>query len=120
MRVTTKPVDLGDFHLEAGANIIIPIYVLHRHRRLWPDPLTFDPSRFSSKGADRHRCAYIPFGAGPRSCIGGAFSMIEAKVMLATLLAQARFELPEQEAPLPIARITLRPKQGLKLKVTML
>jgi cytochrome P450 len=62
----------------------------------------------------------MPFSTGPRSCIGGAFSMLEAKSLLATLLASSRFELPEWEVPEPLARITLRPKRGLKLKVTML
>jgi cytochrome P450 len=62
----------------------------------------------------------MPFGAGPRTCVGGTFAMVEGKTILATILANARLELPEGEAPLPFARITLRPKGGLKLKVTML
>lgn len=121
MRIATRRVKLGDVELGPGATINIPIYVVHRHRRLWQDPLRFDPSRFGAEArAARHRCAYMPFSTGPRSCIGGAFSMIEVKTMLATLLARARFDLPDREVPLPLARITLRPKQGLKLKVTML
>jgi cytochrome P450 len=121
MRIATRPVKLGNVELGPGATINIPIYVVHRHRRLWQDPLRFDPSRFDPElKAERHRCAYMPFSTGPRSCIGGAFSMIESKTMLATLLARARFEIPDEEVPLPLARITLRPKQGLKLKVTML
>jgi cytochrome P450 len=62
----------------------------------------------------------MPFGAGPRSCIGSIFAMLEGKAMLATLLASARFELPEAELPEPLARSTLRPRAGLKLKVMML
>ncbi|MGZ5850730.1 MAG: cytochrome P450 [Methyloceanibacter sp.] len=121
MRVTTKPVRLDNTELRAGATIVIPIYVVHRHRRLWRDPLLFDPSRFASEArAIRHRCAYMPFSTGPRSCIGGSFSMIEVKVLLATLLARARFERPEDEVPTPLARITLRPKKGLRLRVTVL
>ena len=113
--------EAGGCRARPGATINIPIYVVHRHRRLWQDPLRFDPSRFGAEArAARHRCAYMPFSTGPRSCIGGAFSMIEVKTMLATLLARAKFELPDREVPLPLARITLRPKQGLKLKVTML
>jgi len=63
---------------------------------------------------------YVPFGAGPRTCIGGSFAMLEGKTILATLLARARFALPDGETPTPFARITLRPKEGLKLNVTML
>ncbi|HZP09281.1 cytochrome P450 [Methyloceanibacter sp.] len=121
MRLTTRPVTVGDVALKKGAMIIVPIYVIHRHRRLWQDPLTFDPSRFSPEAkAGRPRCAYMPFGAGPRTCIGGTFAMVEGKTLLARILASARLELPEGEQPLPFARITLRPKGGLKLKVTML
>jgi cytochrome P450 len=121
MRRTLAPVTLGGIALGAGATIIIPIYVVHRHRRLWREPLSFDPSRFSAEAkATRHRCAYMPFGAGPRTCIGGSFAMLEGKTILATLLARARFALPDGEQPTPFARITLRPKEGLQLNVTML
>jgi cytochrome P450 len=121
MRLTTRPVTVGGVALKKGAMIIVPIYVIHRHRKLWQDPLRFDPSRFAPEAkAGRHRCAYMPFGAGPRTCIGGTFAMVEGKTILATILANARLELPEGEEPLPFARITLRPKDGLKLKVTML
>jgi cytochrome P450 len=121
MRRAARRTELGGHDIKQGATVIIPVYVVHRHQLLWNDPLKFDPARFSPEArAGRHRCAYMPFSAGPRSCIGGAFSMLEAKAMLATLLASAKFELPEREVPEPLARITLRPKQGLKLKVTML
>jgi cytochrome P450 len=121
MRRTLAPVTLGGIALGAGATIIIPIYVVHRYRRLWREPLSFDPSRFSAEAkATRHRCAYMPFGAGPRTCIGGSFAMLEGKTILATLLARVRFALPDGEQPTPFACITLRPKEGLRLNVTML
>jgi cytochrome P450 len=121
IRIVREPTQLGATKLEPGATIVIPIYVVHRHRRLWQNPLAFDPSRFNHEAkAKRHRCAYMPFGAGPRSCIGGSFAMLEAKIMLARLLSAARFELPRYELPIPVARITLRAKDGLRLKVTML
>jgi cytochrome P450 len=121
MRLTVKPVTLGGVALRQGALIIVPIYVVHRHRRLWHDPLRFDPARFFPEArAGRHRCAYMPFGAGTRTCIGGSFAMAEGRTILATILANAWLELPEGEQPLPFARITLRPKDGLRLKVTML
>jgi cytochrome P450 len=121
MRVAREDTHLGGHRVAAGANIMIPIYVVHRHERLWSEPLRFDPSRFAPKAkAARHRCAYMPFGAGPRSCIGATFAMLEGKAVLATLLARARFELPQGEVPVPLARVTLRSKSGLKLKATML
>ena len=121
MRRTIRPVTLGGVTLGAGATINIPVYIVHRHRSLWPDPLKFDPSRFTVEAAPgRHRCAYMPFGAGPRTCVGGSFAMIEGKTMLATLLQHASFALPEGERPTPFARVTLSPKYGLKLNVTML
>jgi cytochrome P450 len=120
MRRTRERVKLGAYELGEGATIVIPIYVVHRHRILWQDPLRFDPLRFRPEAsAGRHRSAYMPFGGGPRTCIGAAFAMMEGKAMLATLLAQTRFELPQGEVPVPLARVTLRPKPGLKLNVTM-
>jgi cytochrome P450 len=121
MRRTIAPVTLGGMELGVGTTITIPVYIVHRHRRLWRDPLKFDPSRFAAEvKAARHRCAYMPFGAGPRTCVGGTFAMVEGKTMLATLLDLASFALPEGEWPTPFARITLRPKEGLRLNVTML
>jgi cytochrome P450 len=121
MRRVRKSTRLGNIELREGATIVIPIYVVHRHRRLWRDPLAFDPLRFDeAECAARHRYAYIPFGAGPRSCIAGSFAMLEAKSMLATLLAGARFQLPPDEAPTPVARVTLRSSPSISLKVTLL
>jgi cytochrome P450 len=121
MRRTLAPVTLGGIEFAKGSIIVIPIYVVHRHRLLWRDPLRFDPSRFTPEAkAKRHRCTYMPFSTGPRSCIGAPFAFAEAKTMLATLLPRASFELPDGQAPTPFARITLRPKEGLTLKVTPL
>ena len=109
MRRAITYIEFGGHAIKPGVIIIIPIYVVHRHL-LWNEPVRFDPARFSAKAKSRrHRCAYMPFGAGPRSCIGSTFAMLEGKAMLAMLLASARFELPEAELPEPLARITLRP-----------
>jgi cytochrome P450 len=121
IRRTRRPVTLGGEQLREDANIVIPIYVIHRHRRIWNDPLRFDPSRFKLEArAKHHRCAFMPFGAGPRTCIGAAFSMLEGRTLLAAMLSRARFELPKGEKPRPLVRLSMRPKNGLKLKVTML
>jgi len=121
MRRATTHIELGGHAIKPGAIIIIPIYVVHRHERLWSEPLRFDPARFFAEAkSGRHRYAYMPFGGGPRSCIGNTFAMLEGKAILSTLLVRARFTLPEAEVPEPLARITLRPKAGLKLNVTIL
>jgi cytochrome P450 len=118
MRLAKRQTSLGGTEIKQGATITIPIYVVHRHRKLWKEPLKFDPARFAPEAASgRHRCAYMPFSAGPRNCIGGTFAMFEAKAMLATLLAGARFELPPGEVPTPVARITLHARPGVGLKV---
>ncbi|WP_376766380.1 cytochrome P450 [Rhizobium sophorae] len=63
--------------------LIVPIYAVHHHASLWSNPETFDPDRFSPEAAKaRHRYAYIPFGAGPRVCIGNAFAVMEAATSL--------------------------------------
>ena len=66
MRRTIAPVTLGGMELGVGTTITVPVYVVHRHRRLWRDPLNFDPSRFAAEAkTSRHRCAYMPFGGRP-------------------------------------------------------
>ena len=78
----------------AGTVVVISPYVLHRRRGLWDDPDAFDPSRFLGERRERiDRFAYIPFGAGPRVCIGMAFAMQEAIIILANLLRAFRFDL---------------------------
>jgi cytochrome P450 len=101
-----------------GATVCIIPWVVHRHRTLWDNPEKFDPERFSpERSQGRHRFAYIPFGAGPRVCIGMALAMTEAQLMLATLAQRYRMELvPEQDIVLQ-HRITMRPKNGIKMKL---
>lgn len=119
-RVARKDVDLGGTRIAAGGFVLIPMYAIHRHHRLWDDPDRFDPERFSvEEEARRPRYHYMPFGAGPRVCIGASFSMVEAAVMLATFVRAARFEVPAGYVPVPLSRITLQPKGGMPLMVRM-
>ena len=102
----------------AGTIVLIAPYVLHRHRALWDDPDAFDPSRFLGERRERiDRFAYIPFGAGPRVCIGMAFALQEAAIVLANLLRAFRFDLVEGSEVLPRQRVTLRPRESLKMHV---
>jgi cytochrome P450 len=110
-----------DGHLvRAGSSILLPIYAIHRHARRWERPDEFDPDRFApEKEAAIPRYQYMPFGAGPRVCIGMPFAMMEATVMLATFLQRARFACVEGHEPTPVASVTLIPKGGMPLKVAM-
>jgi cytochrome P450 len=111
---------LGGHEVSPGATVVMPIYAIHRHIRRWAEPDRFDPTRFApEREAAIERYQYIPFGAGPRICIGMAFAMIEATAMLATLLQKARFAPVEGREPYPLARVTLIPGGGLPLKVTL-
>jgi cytochrome P450 len=104
----------------AGTMGLIPIYAVHRHRRYWSDPDRFDPGRFSAANPIKPtRYQFLPFGVGPRICIGAAFAMIEATIMLATFIRAAHFEIAPDFRPQPVARIFLFPKHELPMRVTM-
>ena len=119
-RCTAKGVELGGKQIKAGTLIGLPIYAIHRHRKLWDDPDRFDPSRFApGREASYSRYQFIPFGAGPRICIGAAFALIEATAMLATLVRAVRFESLPAPEPIPVSRVVLLAKDGMPLKVTM-
>jgi len=110
--------ELAGVHIPAGAVISVSPYVLHRRRGLWDNPDAFDPARFLGERRERiDRFAYIPFGAGPRVCIGMAFAMQEGIVLLANLLRAFRFELVQGQSVMPQQRVTLRPNGGLKMHV---
>ncbi len=117
-RRTTRPETLAGRTLKPGTIVFIPIYAIHRHRRLWPDPDRFDHTRFLGDNAKQiPRTAYMPFGAGPRVCAGATFAMMEMVAALATLLQHVRFSTIESTRCEPVHRITLRPKGGLVLKL---
>jgi cytochrome P450 len=85
-------------------------WVLHRHRKHWDNPTAFAPDRFAGKLSPwSGGVAFLPFGAGPRICIGATFAMTEAHIMLATLLSRFRVTLGTARPVLPVARITTAP-----------
>ncbi|HZH51361.1 MAG TPA: cytochrome P450 [Microvirga sp.] len=109
---------VGELHIPAGSIVAIAPYVLHRHRRLWDEPDAFRPERFLPEERGRiDRFAYLPFGAGPRVCIGASFSLQEAVVVLATLVRAFRCDLVEGHEVMPLQRITLRPQDGLPMRL---
>ena len=119
-RIAEADTEIAGVPVKAGMGVGMPIYVIHRHRRLWDDPDRFDPSRFTpEQEAARPRYAYMPFGGGPRVCVGASFAMIEATAILATLVRAARFACPPGPEPVPLSRVVLAPRDGLPLRVTL-
>jgi cytochrome P450 len=117
-RVAVEDVELGGKRLAAGSLVVLPIFAIHRHRQQWDDPDRFDPDRFApEREAQYSRYQFMPFGAGPRICIGASFALIEATAMLATLVRAAHFEVPAGHNPTPVSRVTLRPSGGMPLVV---
>jgi cytochrome P450 len=105
--------------IRPGDTVMLPVYALHRNRLLWDDPDRFDPDRFADpKAVDRF--AYLPFGDGPRICIGASFALQEAVIILATLLARFRFTRVPGKDPKPVLILTLRPEGGVWLEVEKL
>jgi cytochrome P450 len=117
-RQATVDTELAGVPIKAGTQVIIPIYAIQRHRRRWRDPDHFEPSRFAPENeAQIPRYHYMPFGAGPRICIGMAFAMIEGIAILASLVRAASFQRTPGNDPEPVSRITLRPAGGMRLAV---
>ena len=106
---------IGDQEVLPGDIISIWPWILHRHKSLWDDPDAFDPDRFLADRGERHRFQYIPFGGGPRLCVGARFAMAEALAILAHWLAEWSFApVPGREVRLS-GMVTLRPAGGLPL-----
>lgn len=107
---------LGGREVRPGDTLLLPMYALHRSHLYWDDPDRFDPDRFAP-GTERDRFTFLPFGAGPRICIGAGFAVQEAVIILATLLARYRFDMT-RKIPQPRMILTLRPHGGVWLNVT--
>lgn len=119
VRQTTCPETFRDRAVPVGAQVVLSPWHLHRHERIWDNPDTFDPARWQTD-ACRHaaRDAYIPFSAGPRVCTGAGFAMVEGPLLLAMLVRAFRFQAVEGDVPVPVAHLTVRAKDGIRLRVT--
>ncbi len=115
-RKSTGGQRLHKHDLPDGSPVVISPWLVHRHRELWDRPNEFDPDRFEG-GLDQPPCAYIPFGQGPRICIGAAFAMQEAMLILASLARRYRFEPGPGPEPEPTSRLTIRSLNGISLRV---
>lgn len=119
-RICAEDVEAGGLAVKKGTFVFIPIYAIHRHRLLWRDPDVFDPDRFGpEESAGRHRFAYLPFGAGPRVCIGQTFAMIEAVAILATLVRGAVLEPDPGHKIRPVMRVSMRPQGGMPMTLRL-
>lgn len=113
-----KDTVIGDHLVRRGSIVLVNIIGLHRRADIWPDARSFRPERFlGDKEKQLPRCAYMPFGAGPRVCIGNHFALMEGHVLLATIARRVRFDLTSTKDVELEPLVTLRPKGGISAQV---
>lgn len=117
-REPIEDVSLGGYTVPAGSLVTVITYALHRDPRYFDRPEVFDPDRFAPGWQDRiPRYAYLPFGGGPRVCIGNGFALTEARLVLATIAGRRRLSLEPHQDIVPMQLVTVRPKHGLRMRV---
>jgi cytochrome P450 len=110
---------VGDMDIPAGSSVLVMPWLVHRHESLWENPLDFVPSRFLPENRERiDRYQYLPFGVGPRVCIGSSFAMQEGVIALAALMRHLRFDFAGDRPPYPVQKITVQPRGGLPMRVS--
>lgn len=118
-RRSVKPITLGPWHLPARTLFLVPVQVMHHDPRWFPEPLAFRPERFAPDAPEFPRGAYLPFGAGPRICLGQHLAMTEMTVVAAMMLQRFHLSAPEgMEPPRPVMNISLRPDRPLHLRLS--
>jgi cytochrome P450 len=117
VRQTVQPERFRDRDVPPGAQVVISPWHLHRHERFWPDPDGFDPGRWARPETRAcARDAWLPFSAGPRVCTGAGFAMVEGPLLLALILARWQVA-PDGPPPVPVAHLTVRAKDGIRLRL---
>jgi len=120
--INREPVETDrykDLEIRKGSQVLVMPWTVHRHRKHWEQPDAFMPSRFHPGNREKiDRYQYLPFGAGPRVCIGASFAMQEAIIALAILLSRFRFETVAETRPWPVQKLTTQPQGGLPMRVT--
>jgi cytochrome P450 len=115
-RMALEDVEIGGYTIPKGSGVSVSSWVVHRDPRWFDDPLAFRPDRWDGELQKRlPRFAYFPFGGGPRQCIGNAFALMEAQLLLASIAQKFRFRLVSDHPVVPQASITLRPKHGIRV-----
>jgi cytochrome P450 len=119
-RMSTKPVTLGPYHIPPGAHFFFSQYIIQRNPEYFPDPLRFDPNRHTPEAkAARPKFAYFPFGGGRRQCIGESFAWMEGVLAIATIASRWRLAYVSDTPPIPDAKITLRPRDPIMMRLTL-
>ncbi len=114
-REATQDTTLGGCHVAAGTQVVVSPYLVQRDPRFFPRPGEFDANRWLEPAAAPAHCTYIPFGAGPRLCIGCPLALLQMKIILATILRRFRLQAVRSHRAVPLPEITLHPKHGLPL-----
>ena len=115
-RLALEEDELVGRKVRAGDTVFLPFYALHRHEMWWDAPELFDPENFTpDKVKARDRFLHLPFGGGPRVCVGANFAVMQAQIILSTLLARWAVRPVEGYRPEPVMVMTLRPKDGMPL-----
>ena len=119
MRENRRPQEMNGKPLKQGDLMVLSPWLLHRHTELWDEPHSFCPARFDSQSSDFKvpKNGYLPFGAGPRVCIGAAFAMQEAYLILASILRTYNVYLKDGFEPKPVGRLTIRSENGLQVSL---
>jgi cytochrome P450 len=117
-RTAVEDIEIGGYLIPKGSRVFISPYAMHRLPQYFPDPEQFDPERWlPEREAALPKYAYIPFGGGPRVCIGNSFALMEAHLLLATIAQQYRLSLAPGQNIVPAALITMSPESGLRMRV---
>lgn len=116
-RTSSENAVVGDYTIPKGIEFLCSPYTLHRNPKYFPDPEKFDPERFSAENeAKLPKGAYMPFGGGPRLCVGNHFAMMESKIILANVIKRFEFHLSEEQVVEPLPQITLMQKYGMNMR----
>jgi cytochrome P450 len=116
-RRATEDVEIGGFTIRKGTVVLACQYFVHRDPRWWRDPERFSPERWVDQTAQRPKFAYFPFGAGTRICVGEHFAWMEGTLVLAAVAQRWKMRYEETEAPTPQPLVTLRPRDGLPMRL---
>jgi len=117
-REPIEDVTIGGYTVPAGGLVLINVYALHHDPRFFANPERFDPDRFGPGWEERiSRYAYLPFGGGPRVCIGNGFAMMEARLILATMAQHFKLSLEGPDEITPVQLVTLRPSGPVRMRL---
>ncbi len=117
-RVAVSDDLIGGHRIRAGTLVTISPYLIHRNPKVWPDPTRFEPERFAPERASgRHRFSYLPFGGGPRICVGNNLAMMEVRILLAVIAQAFRLRLAPGHRIEAQGRVTLRPRYGMRMTI---